>query len=130
MGCAGRVANGINTVHLAYVRCRAGHALIGARQWIPAEQLKDPVKRQVTGLPGGMLFRTKGKITIDIVKEARGDGAAFDFACDDEVDGSCTEPRKFLEGQEQAYALRVASTFMIILGDGTRLACADVVKTA
>jgi hypothetical protein len=36
LGCAGKVANGINTVHLCYVRERAGHALIGARQWIPA----------------------------------------------------------------------------------------------
>ena len=35
-GCAGKVANGINTVHLAYVRDKAGHVLIGARQWIPA----------------------------------------------------------------------------------------------
>uniref|UniRef100_UPI00367317EC transposase n=1 Tax=Micromonospora marina TaxID=307120 RepID=UPI00367317EC len=26
MGCAGRVSNGINTVHLAYVRERTGHA--------------------------------------------------------------------------------------------------------
>jgi len=32
MGCAGRVANGINTVHLSYVREGTGHALIGARQ--------------------------------------------------------------------------------------------------
>jgi SRSO17 transposase len=35
LGCAGRVANGINTVHLSYVREGAGHALIGARQWVP-----------------------------------------------------------------------------------------------
>ena len=34
LGCAGKVANGINTVHLSYVRERTGHALIGARQWI------------------------------------------------------------------------------------------------
>ena len=37
MGCAGRVANGINTVHLSYVRDKTGHALIGGRQWIPRE---------------------------------------------------------------------------------------------
>jgi SRSO17 transposase len=30
MGCAGRVANGINTVHLSYVREGTGHALTGA----------------------------------------------------------------------------------------------------
>lgn len=32
MGCAGRVENGINTVHLSYVREGIGHALIGFRQ--------------------------------------------------------------------------------------------------
>jgi SRSO17 transposase len=31
LGCVGKVANGITTVHLAYVRERTGHALIGAR---------------------------------------------------------------------------------------------------
>lgn len=36
MGCADGVANGINTVHLSYVREQTGHALIGARQSIPA----------------------------------------------------------------------------------------------
>ncbi len=51
MGCAGRVANGINTVHLSYVREKTGHALIGARQWIPEEQISDPVRSLVTGLP-------------------------------------------------------------------------------
>ena len=56
MGCAGRVANGINTVHLSYVREKTGHALIGARQWIPEEQVKDPVKSLVTGvLIGGFI---------------------------------------------------------------------------
>jgi hypothetical protein len=35
IGCAGRVANGINTVHVSLVRERTGHLLIGARQWIP-----------------------------------------------------------------------------------------------
>jgi hypothetical protein len=60
MGCAGRVANGINTVHLSYVREGTGHALIGARQWIPREQTADPVTSLVTGLPDGLRFRTKG----------------------------------------------------------------------
>jgi hypothetical protein len=42
LGCAGRVANGINTVHLSYVREHAGHTLIGARQWIPARADRGP----------------------------------------------------------------------------------------
>src|SRR5262249_36733324 len=44
LGCVGKVANGINTVHLSYVREGTGHALIGAREWIPAAHIGDPVK--------------------------------------------------------------------------------------
>jgi hypothetical protein len=44
MGCAGGVENGINTVHLAYVREGTGQALIGARQWIPAGHIADPAR--------------------------------------------------------------------------------------
>jgi hypothetical protein len=51
MGCAGWVANGITTVHVSLVREKTGHALVGARQWIPREQVADPVTSLVTGLP-------------------------------------------------------------------------------
>jgi SRSO17 transposase len=121
MGCAGRVANGINTVHLSYVREKTGHALIGARQWIPEEQVKDPVKSLVTGLPPDLRFRTKGQLAIDVLTDAYADGLAFDFICGDEVYGSCTELREFLEQRGQAYVLRVASSFMITLAAGTRM---------
>jgi SRSO17 transposase len=128
MGCAGRVANGINTVHLSYVREKTGHALIGARQWIPEEQVKDPVQSLVTGLPLDLRFRTKGQLAIDVLTEACADGLAFDFIAGDEVYGSCTELREYLEAAGQAYVLRVASSFMITLAAGTKVTCADAVK--
>jgi SRSO17 transposase len=128
MGCSGRVANGINTVHLSYVREKTGHALIGARQWIPEEQVKDPVKSLVTGLPLDLRFRTKGQLAIDVLTDAFADGLSFDSVCGDEVYGSCTELREFLEGQGQGYVLRVASCFMLTLAPGTRTTCADAVK--
>ena len=81
MGCAGRVANGINTVHLSYVRDKTGHALIGARQWIPREHIEDPVKSLLMGLPLDLGFRTKGQLAIDICADAYADGIRFDFAC-------------------------------------------------
>ena len=74
MGCAGRVANGINTVHLSYVRDKTGHALIGARQWIPREHIADPVKSLLMGLPLDLGFRTKGQLAIDICAAAYADG--------------------------------------------------------
>ena len=128
MGCAGRVANGINTVHLSYVREKTGHALAGARQWIPREQIEDPVTSLVMGLPLDLEFRTKGQLAMDICADAYADGITFDFACGDEVYGGCTQLRAFFEEHGQAYVLRVASSFMLTLAAGTRLTCAQAVR--
>lgn len=128
MGCAGRVANGINTVHLSYVRDKTGHALVGARQWIPREHIDDPVRSLVMGLPLELEFRTKGQLAIDICTDAYADGLVFDFVCGDEVYGGCTQLREFFEQRGQAYVLRVASSFMLTLAAGTKLTCTQAVK--
>ncbi len=128
LGCAGRVAHGINTVHLSYVRDKTGHALIGARQWIPAEHLEDPVKSLLMGLPPDLGFRTKGQLAIDLCGDASADGIRFDFACGDEVYGNCTQLREFFEASGQAYVLRVPSNFTLTLAAGTKLTCAEAVK--
>jgi SRSO17 transposase len=129
LGCAGRVANGINTVHLSYVRQGTGHALIGARQWIPREQASDPVTSRAAGVPPGLRFRTKGQLAIDICAEAYADGIRFDFICGDEVYGASTELREYLQARGQAYVLRVASNFTVTLAGGARLTCAQAAKT-
>jgi hypothetical protein len=85
LGCVGKVANGITTVHLSYVRERTGHALVGARQRIPAEQIEDPVQSLLMGLPLGPGFRTKGQLAIDILTETLTGGVRLDFLCGDEV---------------------------------------------
>jgi SRSO17 transposase len=128
MGCAGRVANGINTVHLSYVREKTGHALAGARQWIPAEDISDPVKSLLTALPLDLVFRTKGQLAVDILGEAYADGLVFDFICGDEVYGSCTDLRRYLEDRGQAYVLRVASNCALALAGGTKTTCAEAVS--
>ena len=128
LGCAGQVANGINTVHVAYVREKTGHALIGARQWIPREHIEDPVKSLLMGLPLDLEFRTKGQLAIDISKDAAADGIRPDFCCGDEVYGNCTQLREHFEAEGQAYVLRVPSNFMITLAAGTKLTCAEAVK--
>ena len=124
LGCAGKVANGINTVHLAYVREHAGHALIGARQWIPAAQIADPVRSLLTGLPLDLAFRTKGQLAIDLAAGALADGITVDFFCGDEVYGNCTQLREFFEDRSQAYVLRVPSSFRLTLASGKKLTCA------
>src|SRR5450631_2226628 len=128
MGCAGRVANGINTVHLSYVREHRGHGLIGFRQWIPREHLDDPAVRERMGLPDELAFATKGELAVQILTDACADGMVTDFVCGDEVYGSCPVLRCYLEEHAQGYVPRVAKTFLLSLG-GRRLSCADVVTT-
>jgi SRSO17 transposase len=123
LGCVGKVANGINTVHLSYVREQTGHALIGAREWIPAAHIGDPVTSAVMGLPADLVFRTKGQLAIDILAEAFADGVRLDFVCGDEVYGACTELREYLEDRGQAYVLRVPSSFRLRLAGGVTLTC-------
>jgi SRSO17 transposase len=122
-----KVANGITTVHLSYVRERTWHALIGARQWIPAGQIDDAVRCLVMGLPRDLEFRTKGDLAIDLCTEAFGDGVRLDFVCGDEVYGACTELREFLEERGQGYVLRVASSFRLTMAAGVKLTCAQAV---
>ncbi|GLZ43804.1 hypothetical protein Acsp05_74280 [Actinokineospora sp. NBRC 105648] len=129
LGCAGRVENGINTVHLSYVREGTGHALIGFRQWIPDEHITDPVRSLRMGLPSDLTFRTKGQLAIDICTTAATDGFRPDFYCGDEVYGNCTELREHFEAEQQAYVLRVAKNFRITLPSGAVTSCEQGTKT-
>jgi hypothetical protein len=125
LGCAGKVANGITMVHLSYVRESAGHALIAARQWIPREHIDDPGKQQVMSLPEDLVFRTTGQLAIDLLAEVFADSIHLDFVCGDEVYGSCTQLREYLEGRGQGYVLRVPSNFHLTLATGVRLTCRE-----
>ena len=111
--------------HSEYAREGTGHALIAARQWIPREQLADPARRTITGLPPDLAFRTKGQLAIDLPGEVLADGVRLDFACGDEVYGSCTQLREYLEARGQAYVLRVPSNFYLTVARGVRLTCKD-----
>ena len=128
MGCAGRVANGINVVYIAYARQKVGHALIGARQWIPEEQIGDPAKSARMGLPAELSFETKGQIATGLVRHAHSDGIAADFIAGDEVYGASPDLRRYCEDSRQGYVLRVAKTFVITLAKGTEMTCKEAVK--
>ena len=107
---------------------RPGHALIGARQWIPGRADRGPGEVPGYGTSAGPAVPHQGAAGHRHLTDAYADGLAFDFICGDEVYGSCTGLREFLEQRGQGYVLRVASTFMITLPPGTRMTCADAVK--
>lgn len=127
-GARGRVANGINTVHLSCVREKTGHALIGARSGSPRAGRR-PGEVPAHGAAARPRIPHQGTAGIDVCAAAYADGIRFDFACGDEVYGNCTQLREFFEAEGQAYVLRVPSNFTLTLATGTKLTCAHAVKT-
>ena len=118
--------NGINTVHLSYIRERTGHALIGARQWIPAGHIDDPVKSLVMGLPADLVSAPRGSWpstwrgrVADGVRSTswRGRGVR-----------QLHRTAGVLEGHGQGYVLRVPSNFHLTLARGATVTCAEAVR--
>jgi hypothetical protein len=91
-------------------------------------QVSDPVRSLVSGLPLDLEFRTKGQLATGIVADVLADGVRLNFVCGDEVYGSCTELREFLEGHAQGYVLRVPPGSHLALPAGIRLTCAQAVR--
>ena len=120
MGCAGQVANGINTVHCSYAT-RSGHALIGARLYLPAEQLDDPDRRTELGIPTDVVFRTKPQLAIDIITDALADQTMPPWCAGDEVYGRSGQLRQHLQDHQIGYVLRVGCAFTLELNPATRL---------
>jgi len=114
MGCAGKVANGVNTVHCSYATPN-GHALIGARIYIPTEQLDDPTRRAAMGIPAETVFRTKPQLAIDITTDAITEGVMPPWCAGDEVYGRSSELRRHLETHRVGYVLRVGAAFHLTL---------------
>ena len=81
-------------------------------------------------LPPGLSFRTKGQLAIDLLGEVLADGIRLDFACRDEVYGSCTQLREYLEARGQAYVLRVPSNFYLTVACGVKLTCRQAAALA
>ena len=94
----------------------------------PISPSADPVRSLLTSLPPGLEFRTKGQLATGIIGDALADGVVLDFACGDEVYGSSTQLREFLEDAGLAYVLRIPSNFRVTLAGGMTLTCAEVVR--
>jgi hypothetical protein len=68
VGCAGKVANAVNFVNATY-STPAGHALVGSRLYVPAEQLADPATRTRMGIPADMRCATKPELGLALLAE-------------------------------------------------------------
>jgi SRSO17 transposase len=114
------VANGVNTVYCSYAT-PGGHALVGARIWLPAEQLADPDHRAALGIGEEVAFRTKPQLAQDILTDMIADQTMPPWAAGDEIYGRSSELRTFLQDHEIGYVLRVGCAFRTEVAPGLRL---------
>lgn len=127
MGCAGRIANGVNTVYCSYAT-PGGHALVGARIYVPAGQIEDPERAAVLGIGPDFEFRTKPGLAIDILADMVADHTIPPWAAGDEVYGRSQKLRKFLEDNNTGYVLRVGCAFHAEIRPGVKARVDELVE--
>jgi len=128
MGCAGRVANGVNTVYCSYAT-PGGHALVGARIYVPEVQLTDAGRRAALGVPAGVEFTTKPQLAQDILAEMIVDSTIPPWIAGDEVYGRSGKLRTFLEDNGIGYVMRVGCAFTVEVTLGQRMRADVAVAT-
>ena len=119
LGCAGRVANGINIVYASYV-VPAGHAVIAARPYVPRDWADDSQRRAAAGIPEDLEFATKPQLAAEIVKQLRTEGRCPPWVTGDEVYGRDAGLRQALEDQLTGYVLKIPRSFRITLPTGQK----------
>jgi SRSO17 transposase len=75
-GTLGRVDNCQVGVFVNYASGH-GHALLDRRLYLPAEWAADPARRAKTGVPAGVVFRTKSELGLEMVSAAAAAGVPF-----------------------------------------------------
>ncbi|HEY1001759.1 MAG TPA: IS701 family transposase, partial [Streptosporangiaceae bacterium] len=128
MGCAGRIANGVNTVYCSYATT-GGHALIGARIWVPEDQFADTGLRAALEIPKTVTFKTKPRLAQDILADAIADGTMPPWVAGDEVYGRSGPLRTFLQDNQVGYVMRVGCAFTVQLPSRVGLRADAVVDT-
>jgi SRSO17 transposase len=120
LGCAGRVANGINVVYASYAAL-SGHAVIAARLYVPKDWADDSGRRAAAGIPDDLEFKTKPQLAAEIVAQLRTEGRCPPWVTGDEVYGRDAKLRTMLEDQGTGYALKIPCSFRVTLPSGQKM---------
>jgi SRSO17 transposase len=120
LGCAGRVANGINVVYASYA-APAGHAVIAARLYVPASWADDSQRRRAAGIPENLEFKTKPQLAAEILDEITAEGCCPPWVTGDEVYGRDAKLRAAIEARRAGYVLKIPCSFRITLPTGQKM---------
>jgi SRSO17 transposase len=110
LGCVGKVANGIVTVHLAVARGRF-KALLGSGLYLPESWEADRDRCRAADIPDGLGYRPKWRIAEDLLDRAGANGWRFDWLTFDESYGGKPDFLRRLDLMGERYVGEVPSTF-------------------
>jgi SRSO17 transposase len=128
VGCAGRVSNAINVVYCSFATA-AGHALVGARPYLPREQATDPDRRERDRVPEEVVFATKPELGRQILADLHAEGRLPAWVTGDEVYGADPKLRAWLEQVGTGYVLGIAKSAPIAFTRTAKGRADDALKT-
>jgi SRSO17 transposase len=127
VGCAGRVSNAVNIVYATLATSR-GHALVGARPYLPREWAGDADRRARAAVPEHVVFKTKPALAVDLLSDLHAAGLLPPWATGDEVYGRDKALREFCEQHDVGYVFGVACSFTVTLTSGRQVRADQALK--
>jgi SRSO17 transposase len=129
LGCVGKIANGIVTVHIGVAR---GHfqALLDADLYLPRSWHQDRDRCRQAGIPDDVRYRAKWRIALDQLLRLHKNGVRFDWLVFDEGYGGKVPFLTVLSLAGQKFVAEVPVSFAVRTGDDAAACRADAVLTA
>jgi len=110
LGCAGKVENGIVTVHLAVARGRF-KALLDSGLYLPESWDADRDRCRAADIPDDLWYRPKWRIGLTLLDRAAANGWRFDWLTFDEAYGGKPDFLRRLDLSGVRYVGEVPKTF-------------------
>lgn len=110
LGCAGKVGNGIVTVHLAVAKGRF-KALLDGELYLPESWDADRERCRAADIPDDIRYRPKWQIGLELLARAEGNGWRFDWLTFDEGYGGKPGFLAVLDLADRQYVGEVPRTF-------------------
>jgi len=129
LGCVGKVANGIVTVHIGVARGRF-QALLDADLYLPRSWDRDRERCREAGIPGDVRYQAKWRVALDQLLRLHANGVHFDWLTFDEGYGGKVPFLTVLSLAGQKFVAEVPVSFAVQAWGAAAARRADAVLTA
>ncbi len=129
LGCAGKVENGIVTVHVGVAR-GTFQALLDADLYLPKSWDEDRDRCDEAGIPDDVRYQAKWRIALDQLLRLDGNGVRFDWLTFDEGYGAAVPFLTALTLIRQKFVAEVPVNFSVRATEGGKPGRADAVLAA